>query len=85
MDKLNLSLFKEKKLQPLSVDIKGIIKLYLLPCRKQIECNRQLLLFSIRNQGPKLGSYDYKEFRVCKLVGDYYNGHIFWGIKTIHI
>ena len=28
----------------LSKDIKGIIKLYLLPCRKQIECNRQLVL-----------------------------------------
>ena len=43
MDKLNLSLFKEKKLPPLSVDIVGIIRLYLLPCRKQIKYNRQLV------------------------------------------
>ena len=28
----------------LSKDIKGIIKLYLLPCRKQIECNKKLVL-----------------------------------------
>jgi hypothetical protein len=48
MNTLKLSLFKEKKLPPLSVDIKGIIIKFTLPCKEKVKANKTIYLNNLK-------------------------------------